>query len=395
MNTLSTTFSILSVALSTVILAFSHLFTMVPILVLYGIWFSRLLYTNYYCLRLSLSVAPHLCIAAFTSLSVFWSYEPSISLLRALQFSSMLMCTILMARLIEIRLFLKGLSLGVLFILLSLFHTGSFSFEGLFGSKNMVGLFAEIGIFASLIILFTKDTLTSKLVFGIVPAGLGLICMLLSGSIGALLSTILTICIVLGCLIFFKVTLLKRLSLIVAGGLFLLVGSIFYNDISDFIFEATDKDPTLTGRTYLWSEGIKNGMEEPLLGHGYCAFWVVGKSLPERYWSEFDVESGGGFHFHNLFIQAFVDLGLVGACLMLILILMNLIVSLVQLNRLGATATSFACLGFSIMFIIRAFVEVDFLGPFSIGVFIFYSVLPMLEKERMDRQALAILHNRP
>ncbi len=393
-TTLSSAFSIFSVALSTVILAFSHLFAMVPILVLYGIWFSRLLYTNYYCLRLSWSVAPHLCIAAFAILSVFWSGHPAISLLQALEFFSMLICTVLMARLVDIRHYLKGMSLGVFFILLSAFSTGSFSFQGLFGSKNMVGLFAEIGIFASLIILFTKDTLASKIVFAIIPAAMGLACMLLSGSIGALLSTILTTCIVLGCLIFFRATLLKRISLIVAGVLFLLAGGIFYNDISALVFKATDKDPTLTGRTYLWSEGIKNGLESPVFGHGYSAFWVRGQSLPERYWAEFEVGSRVGFHFHNLFIQAFVDLGLIGVSFILILILMNLAVSVMHLNRYGATATGFACLGFSIMFIIRAFVEVDFLGPFSIGVFIFYSVLPMLEKEKIEKKA-AILHSTP
>ena len=44
----------------------------------------------------------------------------------------------------------------------------------------------------------------------------------------------------------------------------------------ELVFRSFGKDSSMTGRTVLWGDGIKIGMEKPLLGHGYSAFWVQG-----------------------------------------------------------------------------------------------------------------------
>ena len=58
-------------------------------------------------------------------------------------------------------------------------------------------------------------------------------------------------------------------------------------------------------------------METPFLGHGYQAFWVEGRHKAELLWQKFGIPSRIGFHFHNLFIEAFVELGSLGVILML------------------------------------------------------------------------------
>jgi hypothetical protein len=49
---------------------------------------------------------------------------------------------------------------------------------------------------------------------------------------------------------------------------------------ADMVLGAFGKDSTLTGRTYLWQQGIDAAANTPLLGVGYAAYWVQGFSEP-------------------------------------------------------------------------------------------------------------------
>jgi exopolysaccharide production protein ExoQ len=77
-----------------------------------------------------------------------------------------------------------------------------------------------------------------------------------------------------------------------------------------------DKDPTLTGRTYLWYRAADLIHEKPLLGRGYQAFWVQGNIDAEGLWRYFGIEERGGFTFHNTAVELLVTLGWVGLVLM-------------------------------------------------------------------------------
>ena len=149
-------------------------------------------------------------------------------------------------------------------------------------------------------------------------------------------------------------------------------------DAQDAILKGFGKDSTLTGRTHLWEEAIKSGAQTPILGHGYSAFWVPGNRKAEQLWSEFGVKARVGFHFHNVFLETFVELGIVGAALVTFLILANCWKSITLIIRNGMSVEYILALGISIMFLIRAMVEVDIIGTFSIGPLLFYSVIPRL-----------------
>jgi len=78
------------------------------------------------------------------------------------------------------------------------------------------------------------------------------------------------------------------------------------------IAESQGKDATLAGRTLIWQESIRLGMEHPILGSGYGAFWVP---------SIFNKLDPGidnmPMQAHNGYIEAFVNLGFVGLGLLL------------------------------------------------------------------------------
>jgi exopolysaccharide production protein ExoQ len=78
----------------------------------------------------------------------------------------------------------------------------------------------------------------------------------------------------------------------------------------DFFLEMIGKDPTLTGRTDLWSYVIGNIAQRPILGWGFSAFWssanpaateistVLGWEVPEA---------------HNGLLEILLEVGVIGS----------------------------------------------------------------------------------
>ena len=56
------------------------------------------------------------------------------------------------------------------------------------------------------------------------------------------------------------------------GGVAALLGVLIYNNF-DALMYAIGKDPTLTGRTVVWSSLLSSIRKQPILGYGYTAFW--------------------------------------------------------------------------------------------------------------------------
>lgn len=76
-----------------------------------------------------------------------------------------------------------------------------------------------------------------------------------------------------------------------------------------------DKDPTLTGRTYLWYRAAELIRQHPLLGRGYQAFWIQGNIDAEGLWRYFGIGDRSGFTFHNTYVEILVTMGWVGLTL--------------------------------------------------------------------------------
>ena len=95
-----------------------------------------------------------------------------------------------------------------------------------------------------------------------------------------------------------------------------IVAGLNYRTLSaaliDFGASVFDKDPTLTGRTYLWYRAHDVIQQAPLLGRGYSAFWLQGNIDAEGLWQYAGITDRGGFNFHNTVIDLRVTLGWLG-----------------------------------------------------------------------------------
>jgi exopolysaccharide production protein ExoQ len=96
----------------------------------------------------------------------------------------------------------------------------------------------------------------------------------------------------------------------------LLSASLSYRFLSNALIDAGarffDKDPTLTGRTYLWQRASELIAETPGLGRGFASFWQQGNPDAEGLWQFAGIGSRGGFNFHNTAIEVLVHLGWFG-----------------------------------------------------------------------------------
>jgi len=126
---------------------------------------------------------------------------------------------------------------------------------------------------------------------------------------------------VLGCLILWGTTRSLRLGnpkRMVVRGLAVLVGVALVEttfDASTAILEALGRSPSLTGRTLIW-ELAKEAQHHPLLGTGYYSFWdTAGAEMIIERW-------GGALRTtHNGYLEMYLDGGLVGVGLLILLLL--------------------------------------------------------------------------
>ncbi len=371
------------VAITTIIMAYSHLVSVIPILTMYAMWFPFLYYKKSFALRPSIDIALPLVFAGYCIMSSVWSDHLGHSLYSSIQYLSMIICSIIIARRLSFHDFLKGISLGVFLVLICTFFVKGMTSADLFGSKNQFGFFAEIGILVSIFILFSlTHSILQKLIFAGFPFIISMICLGLSHSASSVISTVAVLA-TCGVGVFIgktsKPTRPVFLSLILLG--VIIIGFSLYafniNPQAE-ILAFFGKDSTLTGRTDLWKYGLNYAAQNPVLGNGYSAFWVEGRPAAEALWEEFYIDSKMGFHFHNLFIQTLVDMGAIGLMILLAAIATFSLKSIGALIRDGAALHTIFPLALAFMFITRSFVEVDILNAFGIGPLLFFSMYPRI-----------------
>jgi exopolysaccharide production protein ExoQ len=157
----------------------------------------------------------------------------------------------------------------------------------------------------------------------------------------------------------------------VVMGIGAVVGALQFGAM-DAILGVFGKDSTLTGRTYLWQQGIAIAQQSPYFGIGYQGFWVPGFADAERLWDDFAITGKSGFHFHNTYIETTVETGITGVLLLISILLTTLGGHLKRLLTFGSTPDSLVLFGLAALLLIRSFVEIDVLNPYQIGSFLFY-----------------------
>jgi exopolysaccharide production protein ExoQ len=212
----------------------------------------------------------------------------------------------------------------------------------------------------------------------LVPLMVGMISLVLSQSATSDLSLAAMLAASFGMFLIGKLPLRARMPVLFFAVIFMgmAAAAAVTFDWQSAALGAEGKDTTLTGRTFLWSEGLKTGMDNPVFGVGYSAFWVPGTSEAEALWQKYGIEDRSGFHFHNLVINEFVDLGAVGAGLWVLAYVVTWFRAIRYVRKNGSSVESIFYVGMMMMYLVRAFAEVDTPSPFSFsGMFLFSVVI--------------------
>lgn len=376
-------YAIPAVALSLFSFAYSTKFGQIAILLYYALWFPLIAVDYRKVLGNYNRHAWMLAFAVLVVLSVFWSAVPSVSLRAGIQYLTQVICTLIAARIIDIRTLTRGMIAGVGIVLIYsiLFGgyeydlmDGTYSFVGAFASKNQLGLYASLGIIVSFAAVFIFGERRIWLAGAGVTGLLSAYCLAVCQSATSVLTTAVVIALIIGLRVVLALTPQQRKLLVIGGGVavIVLVTASVYLGVVDAILGLFGKDSTLTGRTYLWQQGLAAAAQNPVFGIGYQAYWVQGFAEPERLWNEFYITARTGFHFHNTYIETDVELGFVGVLLLALTLLKILWGHLRRLIEDIRNDESYLLFSIAVLLTIRSFVEIDILTPYTVGTFLFY-----------------------
>jgi exopolysaccharide production protein ExoQ len=393
-------YGLAAVALSVFVFAYSTRFGQVSVLAYYACWLPLVLVDPRQALgdyrRLSWVVA----FAVFACLSVFWSAAPSVTARAGIQFLSHVVCALIAARTVGVRTLSFGAVIGICAVLLYSFAfgqynydplDGNYSFVGAFSSKNQLGLFSSLGIYFAFACFFILHERGIARVLALVCGAMSVVALAKAQSATSVLAIAVTLAVLVCLKVAMRFSPSMRKGGLVAGVLIALVLAFVALNMGalDLVLGAFGKDSTLTGRTYLWSQGWAATAQAPLLGVGYQAYWVQGFSEAERLWDEFYIGSRSGFHFHNTYIEVLVELGWAGFLLIAMLMIripFGLLMRLVSARRDPA---AFVMFGIALMFLVRSFVEVDVINPYVVGSFLLYYAAGLLASPRSSEQPAA------
>ena len=249
---------------------------------------------------------------------------------------------------------------------------------GPFGSKNAMGITAEIHLALSVALLCDPPQRWPWRIAAIasIPLAVGLI--VLAQSAGAVTSSVLFIVLFLVLATLAKVPSRARILLVMLAFVLLALSVAFSADIvgavNSFRQDVLHKDASLTGRTYLWNYADGLIAQRPLLGHGYYAFWRQGNVEAEGLWRWGGIASRSGFNFHNAMIEMQVDLGMVGLVVFLASCAAVLGYALYRHIVKPSVPLAFL-LAMTIVFYIRSYAESGLFAPFSLPTILWVATL--------------------
>lgn len=387
-----------AIALSVFVFAYSSRFGQVSILAYYALWLPLVL-VDYR--RVLGNYTRYVWIFAFTifaCLSIFWSAAPSVTTRTGIQYFTHVVCALIAMRTIDVRTLTRGMVAGVgLVLVYSLlfggYHfdplDGTYSFVGAFASKNQLGFYASLGVYFAYATVFMMGARGQWLAASGGVALLAAYSLMASQSATSVLTTAAVLAVAIAVRVLQMLRPKTRKSLFFGGLILAIGGTVAFLNAggADAVLGIFGKDSTLTGRTYLWQQGMEAAADNMLFGIGYQAYWVQGFSEAERLWEEFYIGSRAGFHFHNTFIEAVVEVGIVGLLLLALVLVTTLFGHLKRVLARKADADAAVLFGVAALLTMRAFVEIDILTPYHVGSFLLYfSAGKLTEVSRRHRQ---------
>lgn len=265
-------------------------------------------------------------LAGFLLCSALWSVEPDASLRQGLVYLFVVFGAIgivgnlegdeFMDLLARVCLFAGVVSLVLLVLSPGNSRTSDGDFRGIFGHKNLLGQAMTMGVLASLHALRSGKR-------GKLRSALSLSLM----TIVALASSSVTSCIT----IFFFYTVFIMEAFLRRQGIVRVITVVLMISLTpllllavahpDSLLEMIGKDPTLTGRTDIWSDVIPYIYQKPWLGWGYDAFWSPDNPAA--------VEIGDSLHWfapeaHNGLLEMLLSVGVIGTAFLIFMLARNI-----------------------------------------------------------------------
>jgi exopolysaccharide production protein ExoQ len=313
--------------------------------------------------------------------STIWSQSRPDTLKYGLEFVATAGCAVLAASLLKPRALISALTccLVITAVLSVVFGkesidplTGSSAFVGVFESKNQLGFFTSLMLLAAVALLIDGGQPVPTRLLGGVALVLALPLLVLTRSGTAIVSAVLASLVLVANYVFSQLSRSERARLLGVAVVVMLPVAILLavagDEVAALLLDLMGKDATLTGRTLLWAHALQLIPQHPLLGYGYQAFWRQDTVEAESLWFEFHVLSRQGFHFHSTYFETAIELGWIGAAV-LVGTLLGVFGGLIRWSwRCRSVAASFFT---ALMFCLltRSFVEVDVLMQFQIGAF--------------------------
>ena len=294
--------------------------------------------------RLGHMLAPRaflLLPAGFALLSVLWSEAPRESFKTAIELGLTVVAGLLISSARNQGAVIKGLAAAFfLYVLASAViggraaigvGAGGYALSGLSGSKNLLGDIASAGAIVAIaaIMLGVRRRHWHWVLLGVAAAALCAYVVLASRSAGALLGLGMAATAMISLSLLVLVGPVFRAWLTSAVALCVIAAGFNYRWLVQTLIDTGarmfDKDPTLTGRTYLWYRANDLIVEKPALGRGYEAFWLQGNLDAEGLWRYFGILERGGFTFHNTAVELLVMLGWVGLVLWAVVAIIGMV----------------------------------------------------------------------
>ncbi|UOM36047.1 O-antigen ligase [Acuticoccus sp. I52.16.1] len=376
-------YAVFALTVSCFVLAHSVQFGKVSILALYAVWLVPVVVEPRILLRHVWPMLGVLGFTAFAFASTLWSDAPGTTLRAAIQYGTTVFCAIVAARILSPYGLVYGMLVGIFLILLYSLGIGRYDFDvvdrtyrfvGAFASKNQLGFFCSLGMLFALVGMMMKGVSVLHrgfaLVVGILAAGV----LVRTQSATSLATVVPVLAGAAGLFVAGRVAPGPRLVVVGFAALaltVLLLFALLQGDADESFLAAFGKDTTLTGRTLLWAEGLAAAAERPWFGSGYNAFWRVGHAPAEYLWEMFYITGKSGFHFHNTYIQAAVGVGIVGLALLVGTVLAGLGLAVRAALRPRVTADAVLAVALVVLLLLRSFVEIDILYPYTVGAFLF------------------------
>jgi exopolysaccharide production protein ExoQ len=315
-------------------------------------------------------------------ISALWSEAASATFRYGAQFLLTAFIGVLLARLISPRRFMIVFMLSLFFFCIGciLYGRHGMSAEGpvligLTGSKNQMGYASQLLILSALGVLLLKDVSQWLRWVALLAMPVGGYVLLGVNSATALLMAIGGVAILGGLWFSERMTPGARLATLV-GVIIMLIPLLLLipegiQAWDHFLYDTLDKDPTLTGRTFLWARADDLIARRPVLGYGYQAIWMGDSTETIALQRMTGITDGRTFHFHHQFRQVAVDTGLLGLtafCGALVVVAIN---GLRQVLLHPSVPTSFFFIVFALM-TARAFTDL-IISPFNVHMVLFYA----------------------